>query len=68
MNASLFQQYVDLVGGQTEAARRLGITRSMVGHIVNGRRSVSKRLAVAVEQDSNGLFRREALLWPDKAA
>jgi DNA-binding transcriptional regulator YdaS (Cro superfamily) len=68
MNASLFQQYVELVGGQTEAARRLGITRSMVGHIVNGRRSVSKRLAVAVEQDSNGLFRRERLLWPDQAA
>lgn len=68
MNGNLFQQYVDLVGGQQEAARRLGISRSLVGHIVNGRRAVSKRIAVAVEQDSNGLFRRERLLWPDQAA
>jgi DNA-binding transcriptional regulator YdaS (Cro superfamily) len=63
-----FVQYVELVGGISEAARRLGISRSLVGHICNGRRAVSKRLAVAVEQDSNGVFRREALLWPDERA
>ena len=66
--ANPFAKYVDLVGGRTEAARRLGISPSLVGHICNGRRAVSKRLAVAVEQDSNGVFRREVLLWPEKAA
>jgi DNA-binding transcriptional regulator YdaS (Cro superfamily) len=66
--ANPFVKYVELVGGPTEAARRLGISRSLVGHICNGRRAVSKRLAVIVEQDSNGVFRREALLWPDEKA
>jgi DNA-binding transcriptional regulator YdaS (Cro superfamily) len=63
-----FQNYVMAVGGQTKAARRLGVSRSMVGHIFHGRRGISKRMAVLVEQDSNGVWNRAQLLWPDDAA
>ena len=65
-----FSLYVDHVGGRSEAARRLGISAGMVGHIVNGIRGISPAVAMAVEADSGGLIRRGSLrpdLWGEQA-
>lgn len=61
-----FALYVEHVGGRDEAAKRLGISVGMVGHIVNGIRGVSPRVAMQVEADTNGLIPRGKLrpdLW-----
>lgn len=51
-----FERYVVLVGGRGEAAKRLGISRGMVDHIVNGIRGVSVKVAQKVSEHTNGLI------------
>ena len=63
-----FEQYVKAVGGRTAASKRLGITLGAVGHILNGRRGMSPEMALKIEQDSNGIFKKEKFIWPDHAA
>lgn len=63
---SLFSAYVTSVGGRAEAAKRLGLSTAMVGHLVTGARKVSPAVAIAVDRDSNGHFNRAAFrpdLW-----
>lgn len=62
-----FHLYVKSVGGRTEAAKRLGLSVGMVGHILCGRRPISVKTALAIEADTKGLFKRSVLrpdLWP----
>ena len=72
MNANTtFSLYVRHVGGRAEAARRLGISVGMVGHIEKGIRGISPTVAMKVEADSNGLVSRGQLrpdLWGTTAA
>ena len=66
-----FSRYVRLVGGRSEAARRLGISIGMVGHIEVGRRGISPEVAKAIEADSQGAISRGHLrpdLWGDGVA
>lgn len=56
------QAFVTIVGGRKEAAAKLGVTVAMVGHLVNGVRDVSPQMALKVEQASNGVITRAALL------
>ena len=61
-----FSLYVRHVGGRQEAARRLGISVGMVGHIETGIRGVSPQVAMKVEADTGGLISRGQLrpdLW-----
>ena len=51
-----FQRYVIFVGGRGEAAKRLGVSRGMVDHIVNGIRGVSVRIAKQVSDETNGVI------------
>lgn len=51
-----FERYVVFVGGRGEAAKRLGISRGMVDHIVNGIRGVSVKVAKQVSEDTNGII------------
>ena len=60
-NMHAFKSYVSMAGGNAAAAKRLGITPGMVGHIKSGRRGVSVRIAKAIEADTNGFIRRETL-------
>jgi DNA-binding transcriptional regulator YdaS (Cro superfamily) len=69
-NPSEFQRYVDLVGGRKEAARRLGLSDAMVGHILSGIRGISVRVAQSIESDSGGRVSRSDLrpdIWPKAA-
>lgn len=64
----VFTGYVKSVGSREEAAKRLGISVGMVGHIENGRRGVSPRVARAIETDTNGFIDKAKLrpdLWGD---
>ena len=70
---SHFSRYVQQVGGRAEAAKRLGISIGMVGHIEVGRRGISPDVARAVEADTHGAITRSDLrpdLWeaPAEAA
>lgn len=67
---TIFSLYVRHVGGRPEAARRLGISVGMVGHIETGIRGISPRIAMRIESDTDGLIQRSQLrpdLWGDKA-
>lgn len=58
-----FRQYVDSVGGAPKAAARLGLSESMVYHILNGVRGITPEVALRVEQDSEGAFSKTILVW-----
>lgn len=56
-----FAQYVTEVGGRAEAAKRLGITVGMVGHVLNGVRSISIDRAKEIEVQTDGRITRHDL-------
>lgn len=65
-----FSRFVRLVGGRREAAKRLGISPGMVGHIENGRRGISIEVAKTVAADSGGAISLSDLrpdIWPAAA-
>ena len=65
MNAQTkFREYVESVGGRAVAAERLGVTVGMVGHVLNGIRSLSVEKAKLIEQQTGGAITR-ADLRPD---
>lgn len=64
MNREL-QSYVEWAGGIALAAKRLGLTVGAVSHYCRGRRRVSPEIAMRMEQDSCGLFKKEKLVWPE---
>ena len=59
--------YVDQVGGTSEAARRLGVSRQAVGHWLTGIRRPSPDIAEKIETDTHGAIRAEWVIWPEKA-
>lgn len=59
-----FRNYVKRVGSRREAASRLGIGVGQVGHILCGRRSISARVAQAIDADTGGEISK-AQLRPD---
>ena len=64
--AALILSYIEAVGGRQEAAKRIGVSLAMVGHMATGRRGVSPKVAKAIEADTGGVFRKAALrpdLW-----
>jgi DNA-binding transcriptional regulator YdaS (Cro superfamily) len=59
-----FSKYVDNAGGRAEAAKKLGITVGMVGHVLTGVRNISVERAKMVEAQTDGRISR-AMLRPD---
>lgn len=59
-----FLQWVDSLGSQAEAARRLGCTPGLVWQWINGIRPISPIMARKIEDASGGIVRRE-ILRPD---
>lgn len=57
----LFSVYVSRAGGRAKAAKALGISAGMVGHIATGRRNVSIDVAKKIEAESNGFITRHDL-------
>lgn len=63
---ALFCSYVAIAGSRNEAARRLGISVGMVGHIEQGRRNVSPQVAMKIDADTSGQISKSRLrpdLW-----
>jgi len=59
---SHIQRFVATVGGRKVAAKRLGISLAMVGHLCTGERAVSPQVAKRIEEVSGGAITRAALL------
>ncbi len=59
----MFEKYIKSVGGQSCAARRLGVSHSMLSRIEHNKLSISKKLASAIESDSGGRFKKEDLVF-----
>lgn len=58
------QRYVAMCGSQSKAARRLGVSPSLVGHLACARRAVTVAMAIKIDQDTGGAITR-AELRPD---
>ena len=59
--------YIDRVGGIPAFAKRMGVSESLVRHVLSGRRSISKSFAVKAEEISGGFLKKENLLWGEAA-
>ena len=59
----LFEAFVSDCGGRQPAADKLGCSYSLVCHILNNERDISKDMAEAVELASEGKYCKAALLW-----
>ena len=59
-----FQEFVSESGGRAAAAKRIGITVGMVGHVLGGVRNLSVSRAIAIEAATAGRITR-AELRPD---
>lgn len=65
---NLFRKWVDEEAGtQAEAARRLSLSPQYINFVYLGRNRVSKRLAVLIENDSQGRYCKAELLWGDES-
>lgn len=60
--------FAEMSGSQAKAAELLEISESHMSLLINGKRAVTPALAVRLEVVSGGVFRREAVLWPEQAA
>jgi DNA-binding transcriptional regulator YdaS (Cro superfamily) len=63
-----FQDFCKWAGTQRRASLLLGVSEATVSRMVRGEVRVSPEVAEKCEQASHGLFRKERVLWPDKAA
>lgn len=54
--------FVEWAGSQQQAASLLGIDPSLMSRYLSGKRPVSAKVAMLVEQVSNGLYRADDLL------
>jgi len=61
-----FKQYVDTIfnGNQAAVARAFGIHRSVICHILQGKRGLTPKLAQKAEELSGGRFKKEDFIWP----
>lgn len=60
----LFCSYVTIVGGRSEASRRLRKSVSLIGHLMTGARGITPELAIAIHTDTDGQIDK-ARLRPD---
>ena len=65
--AHVFAKYVEHCGGITAAAKRLDMSVSMASLIRAGKRQITPHVAAKVEQDTNGMLRKESLINWDAA-
>ena len=63
----VLDKYIELCGAPKRAAQRLDITEGALYHMLNGRRNITPRMAERIEADTNGLIRKETLVWPELA-
>ncbi|HZZ09804.1 MAG TPA: Cro/CI family transcriptional regulator [Paraburkholderia sp.] len=65
------KKVIDIVGGQAELARRLGVSRQLITHWLNGR-SIPADRAALMEKIVDGRVSARVLApnfpWPDVAA
>lgn len=62
----LFCSYVETAGGREAAAKELGRSLSMIGHLMNGVRGVSPELALLIHERTGGQIDKGRLrpdLW-----
>lgn len=69
MVKDIFAEFVSVCfdNSQIEAARALGVDRSMVSRVLSGDRGVSPELARRIEEVSGGKFAKERFIWPEVA-
>ena len=63
---TLFEQYLKWAGGPETAAKSLGYTSQYMYLVRCGSKPMTRALAEAIDTASNGKFRKQKLLWPDK--
>jgi len=67
-----FEDFVTWAGGQTQAAKLIGIDKYRAHRLFHGKRRLTADEAVAIEKASGGVFRKEMLIFgaarPNKAA
>ena len=61
------QRYVAWAGGSKRASDRIGVSYDALRHYVKGRRRIPAEIALEIERDSRGLFKKERLIWGDLA-
>ena len=59
----MFDKYIESVGGQNYAAKRLGVSHTILSRIMSGKAGVSKKLAKKIEEDSLGRFKKEDVVF-----
>lgn len=62
-----FTQFVEWVGGPKRAAHALDKSESLIHHVMQGRRNVSRDVANRVHEISNGRFDRADLFFEGRA-
>lgn len=62
------QDFVSWAGGTRKAARQLGISAPRMSRIKTGKQPVTPEIAQRVESVTQGLFRKERILWPQSKA
>ena len=66
--SNTFREYVDWAGGAAKAAEQLGCSESLIYHVLNGRRNVSRNMANRVHEVSAGRFDRVELIFGNETA
>lgn len=61
--AAELRKYIDWCGSRMDAAHRLGIDLSTLDSWVTGRRGLKPEMALKIEQESNGRFKKEKLIF-----
>ena len=66
MQAQAMRDFVDRFcdGNQSEAARVLDVSRSIISLICSGSRGISTDLAARMEVASGGAIRKQDVIWP----
>lgn len=62
------QDFCTWIGSQKRAADALGVSESTMSRVVSGAVRLPPEMAERVEEVSRGLFRKERVMWPQRAA
>lgn len=60
--------FCEWIGSQRRAAAALGVSESTISRVVSGAVRLPPEMAEKVEEVSHGLFRKERVMWPQRAA
>lgn len=63
-----FQDFISWAGGTRKAAERLDMSASKVSRVANGIQPMTASIAEAVERVSDGVFRKEQVMWPEESS